>query len=221
MELSHVNTVLFDFDGTLLDSNELIADSWRHTVRSLAGREMTDDEIRATFGEILAYSMGSIMPDVDVKQAVETYRTYQHEIFLDRIDLFEGAVEMLHRLKSAGFKTAIVTSRLKSSTERALAHFGLEDFFDAVLTASDTDKFKPDPTPLFIILDRLGSKPGEAVFVGDTVHDIQAGKNAGVFTVLVDFSFALPPWKRAEAPAPDAVIKELKDILKLLCIKEI
>ena len=214
--LKRINTVLFDFDGTLVNSNELIADSWRYTVMAMTGRGITDDEIRSTLGELLIDSLRRMMPGADAEQAMDIYRSYQHDRYLDGIALYDGAGEVLQKLKKAGYKTGLVTSRLKSSTERGLAHFGLDGLFDAVLTASDTDKFKPDPEPLYIILDRLGSKAEESIFVGDTVHDIEAGLSAGVVTALVDYSFALPPKKRKDAPEPDIVIKDLMELLSLL-----
>jgi len=217
--LKNIKAVLWDFDGTLLDSNDVISESWRHTVMSYVGREVSDEELRRTFGEMLIDSMRWLVPEVDPVEAVDFYREYQKEIFLDRIRLFDGTEEVLRALNKAGFKNAIVTSRLKRSTHRALNKFGLTELFDAVLTASDTDKFKPDPEPIYMILDMIGCSPGEAIFVGDTSHDIEAGKNAGMFTVLVDWSDALPPGKiRDEAPTPDAIIEKLADLLELLGI---
>jgi len=219
--LENIKAVLWDFDGTLLDSNEVIAESWRHTVMSFVGRDVSDDELRRTFGEMLIDSMRWLVPEVDPVEAVDFYREYQKEIFLDRIRLFDGTEEVLRALKKAGYKNAIVTSRLKRSTHRALNKFGLTELFDAVLTASDTDKFKPDPEPIYMILDMIGCSPGEAIFVGDTSHDIEAGKNAGMFTVLVDWSDALPPGKiRDAAPAPDAIIEKLTDLYELLGIAD-
>jgi len=214
--LSHIKTVLFDFDGTLVDTNGLIVDSWRHTVMTMAGRDIGDDEIRTTLGELLIDSMRRILPEADAGEALEVYRVYQRELFLDRIRLFDGAEETLRALKEAGYKVALVTSRMKGSTEKGLAHFGLDGFFDAILTASDADKAKPDPEPLLMILETIASGPEEAIYIGDTVHDIEAGLAAGVFTILVDWSFALPPEERAGAPEPDMVIKGLKDVLTLL-----
>ena len=213
---SQINTALFDLDGTLMDSNELIDDTWRYTVKALTGRDITDEDVRLTMGEMLADSMRRLLPDVGVEEALEVYRAYQRDFFLERIRLFEGAEDVLLALRAAGCKTGLVTSRLKSSTERALTHFGIGGLFDAVLTASDTEVFKPDPAPIFAVLEKLGSRPGEALYAGDTVHDIEAGLAAGVFTILVDWSFALPPEKRAGCPAPDMVIESLKDISVLL-----
>ena len=213
---ANIDTVLFDLDGTLMDSNGLISASWRYTVGTLTGRSISDDDIRSTLGEILVDSMVRIMPEIDPEVSLETYRVWQRERFLDQIILYDGAEDLLRTLKENGYKTALVTSRMRGSTERALAHFGIDGFFDEVLTADDTTIFKPDPAPIFLILDRLGSKPENAIFIGDTNHDIEAGLAAGVFTVLVDWSFALPPEKRAAFEKPDAVIDKLPDILEIL-----
>jgi len=136
---------------------------------------------------------------------------------LNNFDPFGHTQGLAQILNKAGYKNAIVTSRLERSTFRALEKFGLTDFFDAILTASDTDKFKPDPTPIYMILDMIGCKPEESIFIGDTSNDIEAGKNAGIFTVLVGWSDALPVGKiRDEAPVPDVVIEKLTDIPVLL-----
>jgi len=219
IDFSRVNTVLFDFDGTLMDTNDLVAESWRHTVRTLAGREISDDDIRSSLGELLMDSMHRLIPEVDADTASDFYREYQRGIYLDNIRPYDGAEEVLRALKAAGYKVALVTSRLKSSTERGLAHFGFAELFDAVLTASDTEKCKPDPDPILITLDMIDSKPGQAMYIGDTDSDIEAGRAAGVITALVDWSVALPPEKRAGGPAPDVVIEKMQDILQLLDLR--
>jgi pyrophosphatase PpaX len=212
-----IKAVIFDFDGTLLDSYKPIANSWQYTLTTLVGRGVTEDEVRQTMGEMLIDSMRRLAPEVDAEYAVDFYRTYQRDIFLDQIKLFDGTEEVLRTIKEAGYKNALLTSRLKASTFRALEKFGITELFDIILTASDTKKFKPDPGPVFEILEKIGANPEEALLVGDTSHDIEAGTAAGVFTVLVDWSFALPAGEfREKAPAPEAVIKSLDEIPALL-----
>jgi len=211
-----INTIVFDMDGTLVDTNELVADSWRYAVKELTGRDITDEEIRQTMGELLRDSMLRLMPEIDPDTALELYRAYQREIFLERISLYDGVENVLRELQEKGYKNVLLTSRLRTSCDRALSHFGIAQYFDAVLTASDTKVFKPDPEPVYMILDMAGAEPGEAMMIGDTVHDIEAGIAAGVFTVLVDWSVAMPPEKRKSAPKPDAVIEKMEDILLLL-----
>ena len=212
-----IKVVIFDLDGTLLDSSRPISMSWRHTMETLVGRGITDEEIRLTMGEMLIDSMRRMMPEVEAEYALDFYRTYQRGIFLDQIYLYDGAEDVLRTLKEAGYKNLLLTSRLNSSTFRALDKFGITGLFDAVLTASESKKFKPDPGPVLEILEMIGAGPEEAIMIGDTGHDIEAGKAAGVFTVLVDWSLALPPGEaREEAPAPDAIIEKLSDVPALL-----
>ncbi|MDR0876179.1 MAG: HAD-IA family hydrolase [Clostridiales Family XIII bacterium] len=230
------DTALFDFDGTIMDTNGLIIESWKHTVRALTGREITLDEIRGTLGEVIAYSMARIMPEIDPAVAVATYREYQSDRYLKGIRLFDGVAETLAALRGlhglpgqsgrtgqpgrtgqqgSGVKTGLVTSRLANSTYKALDHFGIRQYFDVILTVEDCTKFKPDPEPILLALERLGAAPERTIYLGDTVHDILASKAAGVFTVLADWSVALPPEKRAGAPAADLVIKHMDDLLEL------
>jgi len=215
-DLSKVNTVLYDLEGTLVDTNDLISESWSHTVKSLTGRVLTDEEIRRTYGEILQDSMIRLMPEIDPEEALEFFRAYQRGIFLERIRLFDGVEETLKELKERGYKNGLVTSRLRASAMNAVRHFGLGSLFDSIITASDIDVFKPDPAPVFFILDKLGSKPEETIFVGDTIHDIEAGLASGVYTVLVDWSCAIPHDERDDIPAPDAIIEKMPDLLTLV-----
>jgi pyrophosphatase PpaX len=198
-----------------MDTNGLIIESWHHTVRTLTGREITLDEIRGTLGEVIAYSMARIMPEIDPKVAVATYREYQTDRYLGGIRLFDGVTETLAALRERGVKTGLVTSRLANSTYKALDHFGLRESFDVILTVEDCTKFKPDPAPILLALARLEAAPARTIYLGDTVHDILAAKAAGVYTILADWSVALPPEARSEAPQPDLVLKHMNDLLEL------
>lgn len=216
--LSKFNAALFDFDGTVMDTNGLIVESWQHTVKTLTGNDISLDEIRGSLGEVLSFSMERIMPDIDPALSVATYREYQHERYLSRINLFDGTFETLEALKNNGVKVALVTSRLANSTYKALDHFDVRKYFDAVLTAEDSTKAKPDPEPINLMVAKLGADPEKTVYVGDTVHDILAAKAAGVYTILADWSFALPKEKRLDAPQPDLVIEKMEDLRKLFGI---
>ena len=213
--LKKFDTAMFDFDGTVMDTNGLIVESWQYTVKTLAGRDISIEDIQSTLGEVIAYSMTRIIPEIDPATAVSTYREYQRDRYLSRIHLFDGAIETLTALKNNGVKIGMVTSRLANSTFKALDHFDMRQYFDAILTAEDTPKFKPDPEPINLMLDALEADPAKSIYLGDTVHDILAAKAAGVYTILADWSFALPREKRAEAPQPDLVLQKMTDLLEL------
>jgi pyrophosphatase PpaX len=213
---SKFDTALFDFDGTVMDTNGLIIETWRYTVRTLADREMSMEEIQGTLGEAIAVSMPRILPDIDPAVSTATYRNYQADRYLDAIRLFDGTEDTLRALRERGVRTGLVTNRLANSTYRALDHFGVRGDFDIILTAEDYTRFKPDPEPILLTLARLGADPARTIYLGDSVNDILAAKAAGVYAILAGWSVALPEEKREDgAAAPDLVIEHMGDLLEL------
>ena len=182
------DTVVFDFDGTIADTNRLIVDSWQSVFMARTGEKGDEERILATFGEPLYYTMEKLFPDYDVEDSVNIYRNYQKDVFYDRIDIFPGMKKLILDLKARGYKVGIATSRLKASTLLGLKKFELEDAIDALVTVEDTEKHKPDPEPALICLEKLGSDPDTSIMLGDSAYDMGCGKNAGMTTVLVGWS---------------------------------
>lgn len=211
-----IDTILFDFDGTLMDTNHIIIESWQHTFRTIEGREESLDRLIPTFGEPLEQTMKTFFPDMPVEESIEVYRSFQRDHFTGYIELFPGTKEMLRKVKDAGFKTAVVTSRLIGTTMEALEKFGIVEYFDVVITPHDTTKHKPDPEPALVALEKLGSKPENAAFIGDTYFDIGCANNAGVKAILVGWSFALQGAQAHEEYAADAVIDKWSELLSLI-----
>ena len=208
-----VNTILFDYDGTLMDTNEVVLQSWQHTFRTLRGCEEEPEVIRRTFGEPLVMTLAKLFPETPVEKSLDIYRSFQREVFTDYVEVFPGMLELLEALKERGYKLGLVTSRTKDTTWAGLKHYDMDKYFDAVITAGDTDKHKPDPTPIFITLDRMNSAPGEAIMVGDTMFDLECAKNAGVRSVMVDWSVTMTAEEKAQA---DYVIKSAEELLDIL-----
>ncbi len=123
---------------------------------------------------------------------------------------------MLGELKARGYKTGIVTSRLWHTTEIGLKKYDMEQYFDAIVTCDDTDRHKPDPEPVNIALERLGSRPEESVMVGDSMFDILCARNAGVKAVLVSWALAVSEEDKTGENAPDYVIEKAEDLLDIL-----
>lgn len=213
-----IDTVLFDFDGTLMDTNDVIIKSWDHTFRSLGRKEKSPEELIKTFGEPLELTLANFFPDIPVEESIEIYRQYQRENLTRLIDLFPGIKEMLEKLKHQGFKMALVTSRLKTTTQMGVDKFDLAKYFDVVITADDTTKHKPDPEPILITLDKLGSKPENAIMLGDTLFDIRCARNAGVESVLVSWSMALAgmTMQKLGTDAPDWIIDTPQQLLDII-----
>lgn len=212
MKTNNIKAVLFDFDGTIMDTNEVIINSWQHTFRSLKGKEADVNLLLGTFGEPLEISIDKMLPEFSRDDAMRIYREYQYCNFKGLISLFPGVVEVLRELKEKDIKTAIVTSRLRRTTMEGIEKFDLHDFFDTVVTMEDTKKHKPDAEPAFEALRRLDIEAERAIMVGDSKFDIMCARNAGVKSVLVDWSVAAQAESGIENKA-DFKIRSLKELL--------
>lgn len=211
--MSRITTVLFDFDGTIMDTNDLILKSWKNTFRVLRGEEVSEDVILPTLGEPLELTMEKFFPEVPLQKCLDTYRSWHHDNFVQLIKMFPGMMQLLEELKARGYRMGLVTSRLKYTTMLGVEKYDLGRFFDYILTADDTDKHKPDPAPILITMEKMGADPAEAIMVGDTLLDLGCARNAGVPSVLVDWTIAVPEEKKNEA---DYVIKKAEELLEIL-----
>ncbi len=213
--MSKLKAVLFDFDGTLMDTNELIIQSWQHVFRKVRGHEADRNVIKSTFGEILWDTMRKFFPEEDPDEMIGIYREYQRYINEEPILMFPGMEELVSELRSLGVRMGIVTSRLWSSSSQGKYKFDVAHLFDAVVSAEDTDVHKPDPEPCLICLDKLGVSPEEAILIGDTKFDIECAKNAGVTSVLVGWSLTGGD-KLYEEFAPDYYVEDVEELRELL-----
>lgn len=214
--MAKINTVLFDFDGTIMDTNHLILQSWQHTFRTIEGKERAESEILETFGEPLHVTMEKLLPQIPVEEGVEVYRGFHYDHFTDLIEIFPGILDLLEKLKERGYKTGIVTSRLRHTTELGLDKYDMAKYFDTVVTCDDTDKFKPDPEPVLLALERLNSKPEEAIMIGDSIFDILCARNAGTKTALVSWALAGGEDEKTDDSTPDYVLEKAEDLLGIL-----
>jgi len=180
--------VIFDFDGTLINTNEIVIESWQATYVHYRGRREDPKKIYESFGEPLVVSMEREFPDVDTDEAIRIYRNYQETHFAGALSLFPGIMELITKLRAEGHTTSIVTSRTRMTTVEYLALFDLDDKFDVMVSCDDTDAHKPDAEPLLIALDRLGAAGEDAIMIGDSKYDIGCANNAGVDSVLITWS---------------------------------
>lgn len=214
--MSKIDTILFDFDGTVMDTNEVIIQSWQHTFRTLENREEDLDKIIKTFGEPLEVTMRNLFPQVPVEESIAIYRSYHYDNFGELIHVFPGMKELIENLKRRGLKLGMVTSRLKKTTMQGLEKYSLAQYFDTVVTADDTTKHKPDPEPVNIALEKLESRPENSIMVGDTMFDILCARNAGVKSVLVSWALAVTEEEKNGPDGPDHVIEKAEDLLELI-----
>jgi len=208
-----IRTILFDLDGTLLDTNELIIQSFQHTYKKHLEKDVPKDEIIKNFGETLITTLERDCPYC-VEAALSTYRGFQVENFFNYISIHTGVKDSIKRLYEKGYKLGIVTSRLYESAIRGLNHFDLTGYFQCIIGADSTDKHKPDPTGAFMALEKLGGTPDETFFVGDSPFDVLCAKNAGMISVVVSWS-ALPR-EMYMVHDPDFVVDSMEELEKLI-----
>lgn len=214
--MNNINTILFDFDGTVMNTNDLILKSWQHTFKTITGKEGDPQKIQSTFGETLIKSMNDFFPDFPTEEGIEIYRRYQTGKFADAISPFPGMIELIKEVKAEGYKIAVVTSRLRRTTMEGLEKYGLDKIFDAIVTMEDCTKHKPDPEPAMIALEKLGSNPEETIMLGDSKFDIGCANNAGVKSVLVGWAVAIYDKEKEGIFKPDYVIQKAEEVLDIL-----
>ncbi len=211
-----IKTILFDFDGTVANTNRLIIDSWQHVFRTVHGKEADEADIKATFGEPLGVSMVKNFPDMNPEDAIDMYRSHQKDIYEEMIEPFPGMVELLKGLKAKGYQVGIVTSRLRNSTMIGLRKFGLAETADCIVTCEDTDKHKPDPEPALIALEKLSAKADETLMVGDSMFDIKCAHNAGIKAVMVGWAEAITETDLTGSDRPEYCIEKAEDLYDIL-----
>ena len=181
--------IIFDFDGTIANTNNIIIASWQSTFKRYLGHELPVREIEATFGETLYDSIDRLIPDAPVDEVVAHYRHYQDTHQEDYpVYVFEGVRELIDELKARGHKIGVATSRTLSSFSKYMASLGMEGCVDEVVTMEDVTKHKPDPESVERVLQKLGASPEESIMIGDTKYDIGCANRAGVDSVLVGWS---------------------------------
>ena len=214
-----IDTILFDFDGTVMDTNKVIIESWQHTYRTLTGHDGNVDYILATFGEPLELSLENAFPDVPVDESVNVYRTWHRDNFMTMIELFPGIMDLLTEIRKRGYKTGIATSRVEKTLYQGLEKYNIRKYFDAIVTVEDIANPKPEPDTVIRALQKLDSRPENAVMVGDTRLDILCARNAGAMSVLVGWSVSLAGKTKedfAPGEAPDFIIDKPNDLLDII-----
>jgi pyrophosphatase PpaX len=207
--------LLFDLDGTLVDSIELILASARHAFTGFGGTIPTDDEWRAGIGRPLLTMFREFTGDeVDAQRLAVRYREYQLEHHDRLLRPYEGVVELLRDLDRAGHPMALVTSKAGWLAKRALELAGVADLFSVLVGCDSCVNHKPHPEPVERALELLSVEPGQALFVGDSSHDVEAGRAAGVFTVGVTWgAFAREAMAAAGADALIDRVDELPGVI--------
>lgn len=222
--MSFNQTVLFDLDGTLVDTTNLILQCFNHSWQSAVGLVPSRERLVETFGIPLREAMRRLLVhsnetlsdsvrDALVDRLLSEYRSFNvanHDLLARP---FDGARETVSELRERGYRIGVVTSKSRELALRGLKLCGLDQMIDAAIYLEDTSRHKPDPEPIRVALERLNARSEASAYVGDSLHDMEAGRRAGVRTVAAMWGPAPPG--ALEAAAPDHLAASFHQLLEI------
>lgn len=209
-----IETFLFDLDGTLIDSIQLILDSYRHTLAAHGLPPRTDEEWLRGVGTPLSSQFADWGHDEDLlERLIATYREYNLANHDRMVRVYPGVVEAVRQIKARGRRTGLVTSKARAGALRGLRLAGLEAMMDVLVCADEVTNPKPHPEPVERAVALLGAEPATTVYVGDSIHDLRSGRAAGVRTAAVLWG----PFSRGhlEPAEPDYWIERPEELIRL------
>ena len=204
--------VLFDLDGTVVDSGGIILASMRHATLTVLEREIPDEELMAAVGGPgLEAQMRAFAPD-RVDELVRVYREHNEPLH-DELESCLGIEDVLVRLKAEGRRLGIVSAKRRRTVELAFARVPLGHLFEVVVGGDDTARQKPDPEPLLLALERLGAEPATAAYVGDSPYDMEAARAGGLYAVGDTWGRI---HRREQLGEADTIVDFAEDLLAVL-----
>ena len=204
--------VLFDLDGTVIDSGAIILASMRHAAETVVGGEWTDRELmKAVGGPGLEAQMVALDPD-RVDELVRVYREHNEPLH-DTLECCLGMDDVLAMLRERSHRLGIVTAKRRVTVDLAFARLPLEHLFETVVGGDETGQHKPHPAPLLLALERLGASPQDAAYVGDSPFDMQAAKAAGLYAIGVSWGRIHAAEKLTDA---DVIVDSAEELLDLV-----
>ncbi len=212
-----LDAILFDLDGTLVDSVGLILDTYRHTMRAYAADPLPGDDVwLARIGEPLVDVLAPYAAQfgVPIDTIVATYREHYVLHHDDRTRVFDGVFDVLEGLAARGVRLGLVSGKSRVGIERTVSFTGLDRFFRVRIGADDCPTGKPDPGPLHLAAARLGADPARTAYVGDAPVDVRAAKAAGMWAVAVRWG-PFPP-EVIDPLGPDEVVEAVADLARLV-----
>lgn len=207
--------VLFDLDGTLVDSGPIILASYKHATSSVLGLDVPDAELMALVGGPGLQEQMARFSAERADELVAVYRAHNEPLH-DGLLAFPGIEGVLRTLKAEGRQVGVVTAKRRPTVELAFVAVGFGDVFDVVVGSEDTVLHKPNAEPILKALELLGADPGDAAYVGDSPYDILAARAAGTHAVWVSWGGIHDEARIRESAHPDAVVHTAEELLAAL-----
>lgn len=212
MKFKNIEAVLFDIDGTLLDTTELIFRCYEHTISAHKLSHKTRKDMSVIFGKPLKECYQLLFPNEDIARLSETHMSFQ-EKNLHLSKPFVYVKKTLRSLKENGFKIAAITTRSKRTSIKSLEVNRIASYFDLVISREDVINPKPHPEPIIMALEYFNVSPKHAIMIGDTQVDIKAGRNARIYTIGVTHG---PTKDALIKDKPNVVINNISEIISLI-----
>lgn len=207
-----IKAIIFDFDGTLLDTDLLIKEAYKYLFKKYRPEYVLSlEELNSFIGPTLE----SVFPKYfkeDFALLLKEFHEFSFSHILEYARIYDGLIETLELLNKFHYKLGIVTNRFKNSLEMALKAFSLDKYFSCFITLNDVINPKPNKEPIIKAMQQLKVKKEEVIFVGDTLSDINSGINAGVKTCLV-------AWSNLKDSKTDYVLNSYKSLFKDLMLE--
>ncbi|MFT9487074.1 MAG: pyrophosphatase PpaX [Tepidibacillus sp.] len=207
-------TLLFDLDGTIINTNELIINSFLYTLEQFYPGKYTREVIIPHMGRPLYEQMLQFGEEKTAQQMVEIYREHNVRTHDEMVMEFPHVKEVLALLKQEGATLGIVTTKMKNTVMMGLKLFGLDVLMDTIVTYEDTELHKPAPEPVLLAMERLSADPKTTLMVGDSQYDLQAAQNAGITSVGVAWSIKGPEF--LQQYHPDFMLYDFRDLINIV-----
>lgn len=190
-----IRAVLFDLDGTLVDSLEDLTDAVNHMLTSFSKNPLSSTEVRNMVGKgarnLVQQALGMESP-TDIEHGLRLFMKFNTDHIADKSRLYTGAREILENLAAYGIRMAIISNKGATLSRMILEKLAIADFFEIICGGDTFPEMKPSPLPLKLVIDKLGIKSNEVFMVGDSINDIQAGKHAGIATIGCTWGYGDP-----------------------------
>jgi AHBA synthesis associated protein len=211
MKGNGIRAAIFDLDGTLIDSYQAIYLGFHHAYTQMGLAPMPYEQVKRVVGPGLDHTFRELLGEERVPWAISLFRQKYEEVFRENTRLLPDAREVLETLHGRGIRLAVATNKLGRFSREIFEHFGLENLFTVIVGDGDVPQNKPDPEMLQLAMEKMGAEKERTIFVGDSVIDIQTGKNAGVRV------FAVPTGntdrRDLENAQPAVMLDRLSDLL--------
>lgn len=207
-------TLLFDLDGTIIDTNELIINSFIYTLENYYPSKYTREDIIPHMGRPLIDQIKHFGEEELVDEMIEMYREHNIRTHNEMIREFPYVKEVLTELHQLGASLGVVTTKMDITTQMGLELFGLDGLMGTIVTYGDTELHKPAPEPILLAMERLNAHPETTLMVGDSQYDIQAAQNAGITSIGVLWSVKGEEFLMAFNP--DYIIRDMRDLIPIV-----